>query len=192
MVTEELEILLSRYDDPDLSRSDRARAERALSQNAQAAVLLDQYRRLNQHLANLPDQLDGIDLEQFGRSVRQALDAASTPRRRPRRLLWPILAPLAAAAAVLLIVLPSGVLFDKEQSQPVPVLSEPRVPVVVMQSERPWTNRLAVVELSRAPAGPADHAVVSSAPQPVICVLRSTATDAAEQPSLSVLFDGST
>jgi len=186
MITEELDILLSRYDDPDLSGSERARLEEALSQDAQARAMLAQYRRLDEHLARLPDALGAVDFEQFGRGVRQALDASARPGRQWRRLLWPVLTPLAAAAAVLLIVLSGGLLVETEPSGPAAELSQPRVPRVVVQAEPVRARRLAVVELSWQAPGQANHGTSSS--ESVICVQRAPATSVADQPNLSFLF----
>jgi anti-sigma factor RsiW len=109
MKTEELEILISRYDDGDLSAQEKAAVEAAVARDPAARVMLEQYRRINRELAALPSGLEGVDFAAFGQRVRRAVGGRTpAPATRDRKLWqqWRWAAPLAAAAALAVLTLP--------------------------------------------------------------------------------------
>lgn len=105
MISEKLEMLISRYDDGDLSAAERARVEAVLDEQPEARELLEQYRRLGGAMLEGPDVTAGVDFEEFAGSVRRSV--AQIPMQRAeergsillrRRWVWEL-----AAAAVVMI-----------------------------------------------------------------------------------------
>ena len=106
MLYNDLEILISRYGHDDLSAAEVVCVEEALRTNPEARKALEQYRRLDQELAQLPEVGEGVDYDSFAQRVRQAIEA-STPSVSSRRLgLRRILIPLAAAAVLFFAMRP--------------------------------------------------------------------------------------
>ena len=105
MKPEETEELISRYSDPDLSDSDKDRVNQALTADADLRQIHQQYKRLDQALEQLPDGLDGVNFSGFSRRVSAAIASAEAPRTW-RISTWRYLAPLAAAAALIIVALP--------------------------------------------------------------------------------------
>ncbi|MBN1846007.1 MAG: hypothetical protein JW810_10005 [Sedimentisphaerales bacterium] len=93
------EHLISRYADPDLPAAQRRKLERLTAEDPAARTLLEQYRRLDRQLAELPDGLDQVDFGAFRAAVRRRLAAETVTTYADRRS-WRRWAPLAAAAAL--------------------------------------------------------------------------------------------
>lgn len=100
MLDQELEQLMSRSGDGDLTGEERARLEGAVAQDAEARAVWEEYRRLDGHLAVMGGETDGVDWEAFGSRVRDAVASAEVRRGRVR--LWRRVAAVAAMAAVAL------------------------------------------------------------------------------------------
>ena len=105
MLTNEMEILISRFDDPDLTKSERRQLDDLLQSNPEAQDYHRQLQSLDKRLNRLTAEIDRIDLRGFAREVNLRIDMVETPRRS-RRSAWRWLAPLTAAAAVVMIALP--------------------------------------------------------------------------------------
>ena len=96
MNSEQLEQLVSRYNDPDLTEQERAQLGEVLRDNAEAQELLRQYQKLDDALAGLPDVTSGVDQGRFTAEVKSALaqgrrKSQSTAARPSRfRLGWPM------------------------------------------------------------------------------------------------------
>ena len=105
MMREEQEFLISRYDDPDLTGSDRQELDALLDGEPEARAIVEQYRKLDDQLATLADHSSSVNLDRFRDGVNDKLDQLQA-RRPVRRLLWRVLVPLSAAAVFLLVALP--------------------------------------------------------------------------------------
>ena len=105
MLTKEMEQLLLSFDDPDLTAAQRGQLDQLLQTNPEAREYHRQLQTLDQQMETLSGDLDKIDFRGFARAVNQRIDAAQA-RRQPRRILWRLLAPLSAAAAVMMVALP--------------------------------------------------------------------------------------
>ncbi len=106
MLTPEQEILISRYDDPDLTASERVELENLL-ERPEGQEIRRQFERLDRELANLPPIAAQIDEAAFRHGVGQRLDEDAGIQGSRRRLqLWRYLLPLTAAAAIALVALP--------------------------------------------------------------------------------------
>ncbi|MBN1437333.1 MAG: hypothetical protein JW936_09670 [Sedimentisphaerales bacterium] len=96
MNAEQLEQLISRYNDPDLTEQEQAQLKEVLRDNAEAQELLRQYKKLDEALANLPDVTSTVDQGRFTADVKEAL--AKIRRNKPGatvgggrfRLGWPM------------------------------------------------------------------------------------------------------
>ena len=99
MISKENENLISRYDDPELSTSERQQLTEFLETDDEARDLEAQYRRLDAELETLPDGLEGVDFSGFRRRIRESIESAPVVRR-PHRQLWTRWAPIAAAASM--------------------------------------------------------------------------------------------
>lgn len=99
MIPKEHEELISRYDDPDLSTSERDRLRELLEVDDTARSLEAQYRRLDAELERLPDGLDEVDLTALRRRILDRIESG-TVVRYPRRRSWVRRASIAAAASV--------------------------------------------------------------------------------------------
>ena len=105
MKPDKTEKLISRYNDPDLSDAQKDRMNQALAADADVRHIHRQYKRLDQALEQLPDGLEGVDFSEFTRRVRAAIASVEAPgtwRISP----WRYLAPLAAAAALIIVAWP--------------------------------------------------------------------------------------
>jgi hypothetical protein len=99
MISKENEHLISQYDDPDLSATEREQLTDLLETDDSARGLEAQYRRLDAELERLPDGLDSVDFTGFRERIRESIEAAPVIRMSQRRL-WTRWAPIAAAASV--------------------------------------------------------------------------------------------
>ncbi|MBN2376306.1 MAG: hypothetical protein JXD22_07890 [Sedimentisphaerales bacterium] len=113
MISKENEMLISCFDDSDLSTDERTQLDYLLHSDPQARDLLEQYKKLNQHLENLPNALDNLDLSSFTKNVNRAIDL--TLLRKSRSFLRHTLVPLSAAAALVIAAL---ALFFTEAQNP--------------------------------------------------------------------------
>jgi len=130
MISKENENLISRYDDPELSTSERQQLTELLETDDQARELEAQYRRLDAELETLPDGLDGVDFSGFRRRIRESIETASAPViRRPHRYLWTRWAPIAAAASVAIAFLSIWHSFKSDTITVIP--PPPELPVAV-------------------------------------------------------------
>jgi hypothetical protein len=102
MLTAEMEQMLLSFDDPDLTQSQREQLGQLLETSPEAREYLRQLQSLDLRLENLTVDLDSMDLSGFAQAVNQKIDAAPISRRLP----WRWLAPLSAAAAIVMVVLP--------------------------------------------------------------------------------------
>jgi anti-sigma factor RsiW len=102
---EEQELLISRYDDPDLTDPERQELDALLDGEPEARAIVEQYRKLDDQLATLADLSSSVDFDRFRDGVNDKLDRLQA-RRPVRRLLWRVLVPLSAAAVFLLVALP--------------------------------------------------------------------------------------
>ncbi len=106
-------MLISRFDDPDLSTAERAQLDKLLRSDPQARDLLEQYRKLNHRLEKLPDALENLDLSGFTQNVNRAIDL--TLLRKTRSFFRHTLIPLSAAAALVIAAL--ALFFTEAQNQ---------------------------------------------------------------------------
>ena len=113
MINKENEMLISRFDDPDLSAAERTQLDNLLQSDPQARDLLEQYKKLNQRLENLPNALDNLDLSSFTQNVNRAIDLKLL--RKSRSFLRHTLVPLSAAAALVIAAL--ALFFTEAQNQ---------------------------------------------------------------------------
>ena len=118
MSSDEPEKLVSRYNDPDLSNRERIRLDQTLEDYPDLGDVFEQYKRLDQALAQLPDGLEKVDFERFSRRVSEAVADAQAPRSVTISLRR-YLAPLVAAAAVIIVALPLFLLLDHQPVPPV-------------------------------------------------------------------------
>ena len=105
MKPQETEELISRYNDPDLSDSEKDLMNQALAADADLRHIQRQYQRLDRVLEQLPDGLDDVDFSGFTQRVSAATASAEAPGPKPISI-WRYLAPLAAAAALIIVALP--------------------------------------------------------------------------------------
>ena len=118
MSSEELEKLVSHYNDPDLTDRERIRLDQMLEDNPDLDDVLGQYKRLDRALAQLPDGLEKVDFERFSRRVSEAVAGAQAPR--PATIsIRRYLAPLIAAAAIIIVALPLFLFLDHPPTPPV-------------------------------------------------------------------------
>ncbi|KPK77564.1 MAG: hypothetical protein AMJ79_02720 [Phycisphaerae bacterium SM23_30] len=118
MNSEELEKLISRYNDPDLTDEERTQLDQVLEDDPVLRGILEQYQRLDGALGQLPDGLEKVDFARFSRQVREAVagvEASWLSTLSLRRFLMPI----AAAAAIIIAALPIFLLPDRRPPQPV-------------------------------------------------------------------------
>lgn len=101
MITEEMEMLISRYDDGDLTDAERASLEAALDSDPEAQGLLKEYRRLNAALSEAPAGMAQVDLAAFSHTLSRSLTERRVVRRTSRT--WWRLGPVAAVAATILV-----------------------------------------------------------------------------------------
>ena len=87
MKEKDIDILVSRYGDPDLSDSERARLDDLLARSPEAREALRQYERLDGALGQLPGIVDGVDQEAVFERIQQAV-AAGAARPAGRGRLW--------------------------------------------------------------------------------------------------------
>ena len=118
MRSEEPEKLVSRYNDPDLTDRERIRLDQTLEDNPDLGDVFEQYKRLDRALAQLPDGLEKVDFERFSRRVSEAVADTQAPRAATISLRR-YLAPLVAAAAVIIVALPLFLLLDHQPTPPV-------------------------------------------------------------------------
>lgn len=147
MLTNEIEILISRFDDPDLTDSERQELDQQLQSNSEAQEYHRQLQSLDKHLDALAPNIDQIDFRGFAYAVNKQIDAIQTSRP-PRRIAWRWLAPLSAAAAIVMVALPW---FNKPTPTPTPptsiivlahakpIISQPIVRVTI-SSAKPQTQ----------------------------------------------------
>jgi len=156
MEPEELEMLISRCDDPDLSSQERAQLKAALENEPQAGELLAQYRRLNEALGQLPDHLESVDFERFADTVNEKIDSAERIQSR-KKVVWRVFGPLAAAAAIVVVGLPW---FFRSADNLHPVSPDRSFPVAaVTRPDLGQGQSFALVRLSSPEAMPARRIV---------------------------------
>jgi len=76
-----------------------------LAADADLRHIHQQYKRLDQELEQLPDGLDSVNFSGFTQRVSAAIASVEAPRTW-RLSTWRYLAPLAAAAALIIVALP--------------------------------------------------------------------------------------
>lgn len=107
MIPQEIEILISRYDDADLTDGQRAQLKEILQNQPQAEELLERYRRLDLALAEMADAGPAVDLEGLNENIRAGLDKIDARKlrigQRVKIIKW--LTPIAAAAAIAIAAL---------------------------------------------------------------------------------------
>jgi len=156
MISEEMEMLISRCDDGDLTDSERARLEAALKNDQDARRLLAEYRRLNAALDSTLIEMDGVDLAAFSRSLSRSLSERHKPGRAGG--MWRRLGPVAAAAATILVGI--GALWLSRQASDAPGVGDSDRPIRAVQTPIHRSERTAVVTIGmpvgvQAPAGEA-------------------------------------
>jgi hypothetical protein len=152
MIPDEMEMLISRLDDGDLSDSERRQLQQFLEDHAEAQAVREQYHRLNQQLDQLPDGLDKVDISGFARRVNRTI-AADRAWRIHRRRYWITRAPLAAAAALMFATLAWLFISPRPSEQTL------RSPVVQPEAQLP--ARRVIVKL-RTPEFPPSISLVSN------------------------------
>ena len=88
MTPDELERLISRYDEADMSPEERAQLQNALAESPQARAILGEYQRLDEALSGLsagskPDrdlseELDSVDYDALHARIIRAVDGIAT------------------------------------------------------------------------------------------------------------------
>ena len=104
-ISKEQEFLISRFDDPDLTADERHELD-VLLQDPAAQAVLEEYRQVDAVLAKWPTAGKNYDVTAFTRQVNERLDRIERRAGSGRRAIWRYLAPVAAAAAVMIVVLP--------------------------------------------------------------------------------------
>ena len=145
MISQENENLISRYDDPELSPSERQQLTELMETDEQARELEAQYRRLDAELETLPDGLEGVDFTGFRRRIRESIETAPAIRM-PHHRLWSRWIPLAAAASVAIAFLTLWQLFTTKTT-----------PLLPPTLESGFTNKVMV----KQPASPPSQVVVN-------------------------------
>jgi len=157
MISREKENLISRYDDPELSPSERKQLTELMETEEEARELEAQYRRLDAELETLPDGLEGVDFTGFRRRIRESIDSAPVIRMSRRRL-WTHWAPIAAAASVAIAFLSIWQLFTTKTT-----------PLQPPALEEGFTNKVMVKQLEAQPSqGVVNRIQLSAASRTVV------------------------
>lgn len=149
MLTQDMEILISRCDDPDLSAKQRRQLEQLLESDASAREYFQHLQSLDEHLASYGQQSADIDLAGFADAVNRKIDTAKSAQRQ--NLLRRFWIPLAAAAAIMLVALPW---FNQISSPPAQTDSPKSSAVVLVQPQQIQAPQIAQVKLTPAPSEP--------------------------------------
>ncbi len=99
------EFLISRYNDPDLSASER-KALSVLLGETESRRMEEEYRRLDAMLARIPSVTEGVDYAAFSERVRAGIADRSWRKADERATAFRWIAPLAAAAVFLMTAIP--------------------------------------------------------------------------------------
>ena len=128
MTSDEIEFLIVQRLDGTLSSDESAQLTAALGASAEARSLLATHERLHVALRRT-SQVPRVDGEWMVAQVAAALDDAEEIARSNYRLpRWALFGPIAAAAS-LFIVLTLGVVFHKDDDQPVSMMPRPEKPI---------------------------------------------------------------
>lgn len=143
------EFLISRYIDGDLSAAQRRELESALEDDPEFTRLLEDYHRTDVLVRSLRETGPELNWDRFVWEVRRRREAAEARRRR---VLYRLFAPLAAAAAIVLVC---TAYFSTSRESPGPGAP---VPQVLVRLTRPvevadmvHAGRVVTVQLERTP-----------------------------------------
>jgi hypothetical protein len=150
METKELERLIARHDDAELTPEERAALTAALANQPEARALLRQYQRLDEALGQMgPVMGQRVDFADFAARVQARLERTEVARPAVWRQ-WRIMVPLAAAAALAVVFLP----WMRWTSPPTPVRTgEPLVMAMVRVDVPPAMQGMRVSEVTVARVG---------------------------------------
>jgi hypothetical protein len=147
MTHEEMEILISRWDDPDLAPSEREQLEQVLAEDSAGREVFQQYQRLDEQLGQMPDILESVDFDGFRQRVARAI-ATVERSGRGHRVFWRRWAPLAAAAAIMMVAIPWKMM-SPEKIEPPTGIQEGAVVLVNPQAPKNYANHIHVVQLGQ-------------------------------------------
>jgi hypothetical protein len=153
----EVEFLLSRLNDGDLTDEESAAVEHLLEDDAWRATA-DQYERLNGTIRSLADEQPAVNWTGFREQVRMRI-AADQPRRLVIPRLVRIFTPLAAAAC-LAVVASLYWLQKLDVPRPTDIASAPSEPVLKIAFATPSTitepddAKVMAVRFNRTPPSP--------------------------------------
>ena len=198
MTAEDKEILISRWDDPELTQTQKRALEKLLQEDEEGAMLWRQYQQLEVLLGRLPDELERVDFGVFRDRVSRA--TAAEPSGQVRRFNWrrwalPAATAAAAAAALLIVAVP-WVFLSPEQPE-VRTGEVPTAAVVQLaqpQSEYNNARHFHIVKLGQPKSGIASPEEASGE---VIClaVTSGKSSESAQTSKsnsiFSFLFNGS-
>jgi len=182
MITPEIEKLLLSFDDPDLTRSQREQLDDLVETSPEAKEYLRQLQSLNHQMEMLGVGLDSIDLSDFAQAVNQKIDATRSARST-RRPLWHWLAPLSAAAAIIMVALP----WFNPPTTTTTVTPQAIAKVVLTQPATIASDPVVQVALSYAPPAPAKAPIVQIT---LASQHMSTAPNPQELPGEIICFAG--
>ena len=153
MINDNSEFLISRYDDGDLTDKEGQELQELLAAQPQAKRIHRQYQQLDQHLGQLPSEIEQVDFNAFGNRVRSGIDQALQIQTR-RKWLRRILIPLSVAAVLAIASLgPVNPFANKGQmsAQPQPRdIQMPRVISVGLVRQTSLASVQTVVRISLA------------------------------------------
>ena len=156
MISQENENLISRYDDPELSPSERQQLTELMETDDEAREFEAKYRRLDAELETLPDGLGVLDFTGFRRRIRESIESAPVIRM-PHHRLWSRWVPLAAAASVAIAFLSLWQLFTTKTT--------PLLPPSIGEG---FTNKVMVKQLDSQPGQAVVNRIqLSAAPTPI-------------------------
>ncbi len=121
------EFLLSQYLDGDLSEADRVDLERRLESDASLSALLEDLRRTDRLVQNWAGAAPELDWSRFQSAISEKRERDDARRRR--RLIFRLVTPLSAAAA---IAVAATLYFAGDQ----PASPQPGAPVALVTVDR--------------------------------------------------------
>ena len=155
MFDEQLEFQIAQFADGTLPAGERAALERVLADNADARVLLDEYRRLD---ATLKREMPAPAMN-WDKLAAHLSDAVAAEDRATTTIAWPLRhAGKLAAAAVILIIIGSMLLWSLRPGVP---RDNSFVNIVPPSRPTPNPTAVAIVEISGPAAQPASQPAVA-------------------------------
>ena len=147
MTHEKMETLISRWDDPDLTPAEREQLEKVLAQDSAGREVFQQYQRLDEQLGQMPDVLESVDFDGLRQKVARAIAKAERPGQG-HRVFWRRWAPLAAAAAIMMVAIPWKIM-SPEKIEPPTGIQDGAVVLVNPQAPKNYANHIQVVQLGQ-------------------------------------------